>query len=94
MSYLGICCISPAADGSVSVVHVAHDGLCFSRQLRLDSDATLFVAIDREAPLRWLLLAVVAADAEVVVLRLLLDDRLLLDGAAAPPVVVLLFGCM
>ena len=61
MSYLGICCISPAADGSFSVVHVAHDGLCFSRQLRLDSDATLFVAIDREAPLRWLLLAVVAA---------------------------------
>ena len=36
MSYLGICCISPAADGSFSVVHVARDGLCFSRQLRLE----------------------------------------------------------
>ena len=36
MSYLGICCISPTADGSFSVVHVARDGLCFSRQLHLE----------------------------------------------------------
>ena len=56
-----MCCISPAADGSFWVVHVLMMVCVLVSSCAWVCDATLLVAIDREAPLRWLLLSVAAA---------------------------------